>query len=66
MEKLNLKPACHKSHQMITMNSVQKHSLPQFEVRLDSLDDRMSEQVEIITSQGIKCEGDEDKIRTCL
>ena len=51
---------------MITMNSVQKPSLPKFEVRLHSLDDRMSEQVEIIRSQGTKCEGDKDKIRTCL
>ena len=47
IEKLNLKPTRHESRQFVTINSVQKQSLPTFEVRLDSLDHRMSEQVEI-------------------
>ena len=53
--KLNLKPACHKSHQMITINGVQKQSLSKFDVRLGSLDDRMSEQVEITRCQETEC-----------
>ena len=47
IEKLNLKPTCHESGQFVTINGVQKQSLPTFEVRLDSLYPRMSEQVEI-------------------
>ena len=47
IEKLNLKPTRHESRQFVTINGVQKQSLPKFEVRLDSLDHRMSEQVEI-------------------
>lgn len=47
IEKLNLKPTCHESGQFVTINGVQKQSLPTFEVRLDSLYHRTSEQVEI-------------------
>ena len=42
IEKLNLKPTCHESGQFVTINGVQKQSLPIFEVRLDSLDHRVS------------------------
>ena len=52
IEKLNLKPTHHESHQLfVTINSVQKQSLPIFEVRLDSLDHRTSERVEITGSK---------------
>ena len=39
------------SRQFITINGVQKQSMPIFEVRLDSLDNRASEQVEITGSK---------------
>ena len=51
IEKLNLKPTRHESHQFVTINGVQKQSLPIFEVRLDSLDHRTSERVEITGSK---------------
>ena len=51
VEKLNLKPPNHKSRQIVTINGVQKQSLPIFEVRLDGLDDRTSKQVEITGSK---------------
>ena len=51
IKKLNLKPTRHESHQFVTINGVQKQSLPIFEVRLDSLDHRTSERVEITGSK---------------
>ena len=51
IEKLNLKPTRHESRQFVTINGVQKQSLPIFEVRLDSLGHRMSERVEITGSK---------------
>ena len=51
IEKLNLKPTRHESRQFVTINGIQKQSLPIFEVRLDSSDHRMSEQVEITGSK---------------
>lgn len=51
IEKLNLKPTHHESRQFVTINGVQKQSLPIFEVRLDSLGHRMSERVEITGSK---------------
>ena len=51
IKKLNLKPKRHESHQFVTINGVQKQSMPIFEVRLDSLDNRRSEQVEITGSK---------------
>ena len=51
IEKMNLKPARHESRQIVTINGVQKQSLPIFEVRLDSLDDKTSDQVEVTGSK---------------
>ena len=51
IEKLNLKPTRHESRQFVTINGIQKQSLPIFEVRLDSLDHRTSERVEITGSK---------------
>ena len=51
IKKLNLKPKRHESRQFVTINGVQKQSIPIFEVRLDSLDNRASEQVEITGSK---------------
>ena len=51
IEKLNLKPMRHESRQFVTINGVQKQSLPLFEVRLYSLDHRTSERVEITGSK---------------
>lgn len=51
IKKLNLKPKRHESRQFLTINGVQKQSMPIFEVRLDSLDNRTSEQVEITGSK---------------
>ena len=48
---LNFKPTHHESCQFVTINGVQKQSLPIFEVRLDSLDHRTSERVEITGSK---------------
>lgn len=54
IEKLNLKPTRHESRQFVTINGVQEQPLPTFEVRLDSLDHRMSEQVEITDFTTVK------------
>ena len=51
IKKLNLKPKCHKSRQFVTINGAQKQPMPIFEVRIDSLDNRTSEQVEITGSK---------------
>ena len=51
MKKLNLKPKRHESRQFVTINGVQKQSMPIFKVRLDSLDNSTSEQVEITGSK---------------
>ena len=51
IKKLSLKPKRHESRQFITINGVQKQSTPISEVKLDSLDDRTSEQVEITGSK---------------
>ena len=51
IKKLNLKPKRHESRQFVTINGVQKQSMPIFEVRLDSLDNRASKQVEITGSK---------------
>lgn len=50
VEKLN-PPPNHESRQIVTINGVQKQSMPIFEVRLDGLDDRTSKQVEITESK---------------
>ena len=51
IKKLNLKPKRHESRQFVTINGVYKQSMPRFEVRLDSLDNRASEQAEITGSK---------------
>ena len=51
IKKLNLKPKRHESRQFVTINGVQKQSMPIFEVRLDSQDNRASAQVEITGSK---------------
>ena len=51
MKKLNLKPKRHESHQFVTINGVQKQSMPICEVRLANLDNSTSEQVEITGSK---------------
>ena len=51
MKKLNLKPKRHESRQFGTINGVQKQSMPIFEVRVDSWDNRTSEPVEITGSK---------------
>jgi len=51
MKKLNLKPKRHESRQFVTINGVQKQSMPIFEVRLNSLDNSTSELVEITGSK---------------
>ena len=51
IKKLNLKPKRLESPQFVTINGVQKQSMPICEVRFDSLDNRTSEQVEITGSK---------------
>ena len=51
IKKLHLKPKRHESRQFVTINGVQKQSMPTFDVRLNSLDNRASEQVEITGSK---------------
>ena len=47
IKKLNLKPKRHESRQFVTINGVQKQSMPIFEVSFDSQGNRASAQVEI-------------------
>ena len=51
IEKLSLTPTILESRQIVTINGVKKQSTHIFDVRLDSLDDRASEQVEITGSK---------------
>ena len=51
IKQLNLKPKRHESRQFVTIKGVQKQAMPIFEVRLDSLDNRTSEHVEITGSK---------------
>ena len=71
IKKLSRKPKRHESRQFVTINGVQKESMPIFEVRLDSLNNRTSEQVEITETkmedydrEKTDYDGVEDKIRT--
>ena len=50
VKKLNLKPTRHESRQIVTINGVKK-SMAIFDVKLDSLDSRTSEKVEIVGSE---------------
>ena len=51
IEKLSLTPTILESRQIVTINGVKKQSTHICDVRLDSLDDRASEQLEITGSK---------------
>lgn len=42
-----LKPVSHESHQIITVNGTKKQSLPVFSETIDSVDDKVSEKIQI-------------------
>lgn len=44
---LGLKPVSHESHQIVTVNGTKKPSLPVFSKTIDSVDDKVSEKVQI-------------------
>lgn len=51
IKKLSLKLKRYESRQFVTINGVQKESMPIFEARLNSLNNRTSDQVEITESK---------------
>ena len=51
VKKLNLKPSRHETRRIVTINGVQRHSVPIFNVRIHSLDDTTTEPIEISRSE---------------